>query len=462
MDKYSVRINEITINNFMNIRKGKLSFIRENSDRPGSLLGLYGQNGSGKTALVNAFTILKYTLSGEQVPSAFLSCIMNGSQSSSFTFSFLLRKDEESTVEVIYSSSITGLDCKDSTETKKTIIVCDEILKTKLYKEKDERIGRIIDTSESDLITPISKKNLLFGKDRDNELENNVYNTRTNSRSFIFSDETLSLIEKRAAETADETAAYYFTLLSSLSQYGRNSLFVINRTNNAFVSMNAQPLNFKMAEGGGTIAIPIDGEAEIPSSSLDLVRNLLMNINIVLRTIIPGLTVSVEDHGKRKNDNGDSITVIEMMSERNGMRIPFSYESEGIKKLVSIVNLFANVMADRGVTVVIDELDTSIFEYLLGELLSIIGGAGFGQLIFTAHNLRPLETLDKGCVAFTTTDPDNRFIRLKNIKGSHNLRDTYYRSIFLGVPYDNLYDRTNNSDIELALFEAGGLGEEQE
>ncbi len=459
MDKYSVRINDVRIINFMNIRKGMLSFSRENSDRPGSILGLYGQNGSGKTALVNAFSILKYVLSGEQVPQAFASCIKKDSESSSFTYSFLLRKDEEFSVEVIYSFSIKGIDSPDGRGTKKSVMVYDEILKTRLYKEKDERIGRIIDTSESVLITPVSKKNLLFGNDKDNELNKILYDTRENSRSFIFSDDTLSLIEKRAAETGDDSAHHYFSLLSSLSQYGRNYFFVINTTNNALVSMNAQPLNFKIGEGGGTIAVPIDGEAEIPTASLDLVRNILLNVNIVLGTIIPGLCVSLDAHETRYDEKGESITYIEIMSERNGTRIPFSNESEGIKKLVSIVNLFANVMTDSTVTVVIDELDTSIFEYLLGELLSIISGAGFGQLIFTAHNLRPLETLDKGCVAFTTTDPDNRFIRLRNIKGSHNLRDTYYRSIFLGVPYNNLYDRTNNSDIELALFEAGGLGE---
>lgn len=44
-------------------------------------------------------------------------------------------------------------------------------------------------------------------------------------------------------------------------------------------------------------------------------------------------------------------------------------------------------------------------------------------MIFTAHNLRPLETIDKGFVAFTTTNMNNRYIRLTNVKGTNNLRD---------------------------------------
>lgn len=45
-------------------------------------------------------------------------------------------------------------------------------------------------------------------------------------------------------------------------------------------------------------------------------------------------------------------------------------------------------------TVVIDELDSGIFEYLLGEMLDLLSKKGKGQLIFTSHNLRPLETIE--------------------------------------------------------------------
>lgn len=107
------------------------------------------------------------------------------------------------------------------------------------------------------------------------------------------------------------------------------------------------------------------------------------------------------------------------------------------------------------ITVAVDELDSGVFEYLLGEILRIISEKGKGQLIFTSHNLRPLETLDKGFVAFTTTNPENRYIRLTNVKTNNNLRDFYYRDIILGEQDEPLYERTNNSEIALAFIEAG-------
>jgi len=109
------------------------------------------------------------------------------------------------------------------------------------------------------------------------------------------------------------------------------------------------------------------------------------------------------------------------------------------------------------ITIAIDELDSGVFEYLLGELLRILSEKGKGQLIFTSHNLRPLETLDRGFIAFTTTNPSNRYIRLSNVKTNNNLRDFYYRDIVLGEQSEPVYEPTNNYEISLAFREAGEM-----
>lgn len=75
-------------------------------------------------------------------------------------------------------------------------------------------------------------------------------------------------------------------------------------------------------------------------------------------------------------------------------------------------------------------------------------------MIFTSHNLRPLETLDKGFIAFTTTNQNNRYIRFTNVKTNNNLRDFYYRAIILGGQTEDIYKETNNIEIALALKEA--------
>ena len=107
-------------------------------------------------------------------------------------------------------------------------------------------------------------------------------------------------------------------------------------------------------------------------------------------------------------------------------------------------------------TVAIDELDSGVFEYLLGELLKVLSQGGRGQLIFTSHNLRALETLDPVCVAFTTADPKNRYVTYQSDGEAENLRDVYYRHLILGTDEtQRLYEPTNTGRIAFAMREAG-------
>src|SRR5699024_9192787 len=161
------------------------------------------------------------------------------------------------------------------------------------------------------------------------------------------------------------------------------------------------------------------------------------------------------DLGPVVEKDGSLGRMIQLMSLKNNKAIPFQYESEGIKKIVSILQLLIVVYNNPSITVAIDELDSGIFKYLLGELLSIISEKGKGQLIFTSNNLRQIETIDKGFIAFTTTNPKNRYIRLTNVKGNNNLRDFYYRDIVLGEQNEEVYKPTNNFEIALAFREAG-------
>lgn len=66
-----------------------------------------------------------------------------------------------------------------------------------------------------------------------------------------------------------------------------------------------------------------------------------------------------------------------------------------------------------------------------------------------------LGIINAGFIAFTTTNPGKRYIRLSNVKGNNNLRDFYYRDIVLGEQSEQVYNPTNNFEIALAFREAG-------
>ena len=206
--------------------------------------------------------------------------------------------------------------------------------------------------------------------------------------------------------------------------------------------------------------MPMQGAQTIPERYYEPVGTAIENMNIVLQELIPGLKVSLNKLSTEVMMNGEKGINVQLVSKRNGKTIPLSCESEGIKRIVSFLHLLILMFNDPSVTVAIDEIDSGVFEYLLGELLSIVSEHGQGQLIFTCHNLRPLETINRDFVAFTTTNPNNRYIRMAYVKSSNNLRDFYYRNIVLGGQKEQLYEPTNNGEIELAFFEAGVAGEE--
>lgn len=462
-----VRIESITIQNFKNIKNGHLNFENSKKNYASSILGLYGQNGSGKTALIDALELLRLALSGKSLPPHFANFINVDSESATIKYALKVQSDKyKSAYDVVYELSLKreiddsnqNMDNPSTTENYKAIIV-DEILSYSYEPEigKRERFATIIDTrTENDKpFVPVAKYNVLVGKSKET-LTNLIVAkqlARATSRSFIFSKELVNIIRQKCQKD------YHRYLIDRMMVFGNYELFVINTSNTGLISMDALPLSFRYSENGkatvGNMLLKLNEPTLIPEQALGIVKKVVANMNIVLQQIIPGLTIGVRELGTQLNSNGSLGCRVQLISKKNSKEIPLKYESEGIKKIVSILQLLIVVYNKASITVAIDELDSGVFEYLLGEILRIISEKGKGQLIFTSHNLRPLETIDKGLIAFTTTNPDNRYIRMTNVKSSNNLRDFYYRDIILGEQDEPVYDTTNNYEIALAFREAG-------
>ena len=125
------------------------------------------------------------------------------------------------------------------------------------------------------------------------------------------------------------------------------------------------------------------------------VENAINEINIVLKRIIPDLQLKIEEQRKETLPDGNTNIIADLRSIREGKPISLRYESEGIKRIISILGVLIAGYNQPSVCLAIDELDSGIFEYLLGEILEVLSSEIKGQLIFTSHNLRILEKIDK-------------------------------------------------------------------
>lgn len=465
MDKRFVRIESISIENFKNVQKGTLDLENRRKDYRASIVGLYGQNGSGKTTLIDVLQLLKFSLCGKAIPEKYADYVNVYEQYSTLKFQFKMQKEDAlyniwyqfSLKKVADESEIDEEDFVDS-KIKYKAQIFDEVLSFSCTsRETKIRKNPLIDTRTSEVFIPKAKYIELLANNNEDIMELLLTKrlVQAQSRSFIFSKEMLNRFRKGC------NIKLYMDVLEGLCTFGNRELFIIDTEHEGLINMNALPLAFKYkdknknSEAVGNLLLPLNVPATIPEEATEIVKKIIDNMNIVLQQLVPGLTISVVDLGPIVSKEGNLGRLIQLMSLKNGKEIPFKYESEGIKKIVSILQLLIVVYNNPSITVAIDEMDSGIFEYLLGELLNIISEKGKGQLIFTSHNLRPLETIDKGFIAFTTTNPNNRYIRLTNVKGNNNLRDFYYRDIVLGEQSEQVYNPTNNFEIALAFREAG-------
>jgi len=465
----SVRLESISIENFKNIKSGQLSFSNNRKAFKTSILGLYGQNGSGKTALIDAIELLQFALRGLPIPVKFADYINVEADFSDLFYEFSVKSDEE-TYRVFYEFKLgqekveatQNMAVSENAESTYRAVIRDEIL-SYAYEDKETKLRKspLINTVTSKVFSPAEKYACLVGKDK--EVGKNLIVDKKialgSSRSFIFSRELLAAMRNNSEGQGNVDYHRHMALVESLVRYGNIELFVINATNSGIIGMNMLPLAFKYENGNngavGNFLIPLDEPSPIPEDAVNVVKHVIADMNIVLAQIVPGLTIQVETLGEMLFPNGKKGVKIQLASLKNKKAIPLKYESEGIKKIISVLQLLIVVYNRSSITVAIDELDAGVFEYLLGEILRIISEKGKGQLIFTSHNLRPLETLDRGFIAFTTTNPLNRYIRMINLKNNNNLRDFYFRDIVLGEQNEEVYEPTNNSEIALSFREAG-------
>ncbi len=168
------------------------------------------------------------------------------------------------------------------------------------------------------------------------------------------------------------------------------------------------------------------------------------------------MALKIKDYGRQTLDSGEDGWKVELMSKRENIsEIPIRMESAGIIKLISILNALILAFGNPSICLAIDELDAGIFEYMLGELLDIFNKSAKGQLIFTSHNLRALEMLDKENIMFSTVNPMNRYIHMKNVRETNNMRNLYIRSITLGGQDEVIYEETDSLKIARAFRKAG-------
>jgi hypothetical protein len=445
-----VKLDDIRLENIKNVVNGRIKIVGAGKNKC-DIIGIYGQNGTGKTAIIDGMEIIQELMTGNSLGLKFFDSLYIGASESVIETGFTVDvgdKKYKAEYKVVIKFNETQTDYFIARESLKCVGIGDG---------SGEYVKCDFENPDA-IISP--KKNEERIISRDGRLRRELYARKVVARetraSFIFSK------GDEAALTGRNLNEGIFDVIKVLKKYANIDLFVIKNSNSGVISLNQLiPFSFRIENGEartvkGEAGIRLDGPTLVSIDRYKDINMLLAQLNLVVKCIVPDLQLCIKEYGEQADESGGSRMRFELLTRRGNSYLPLRSESEGIKKIISILSALVSFYNRESATVLIDELDAGIFEYLLGELLSVLDDNARGQLIFTSHNLRPIEVLDRRNIYFTTCNPKNRYIQLKNVKGAVNLRDFYYRSIELGGQRERLYDEADLSGLALALRLAGG------
>ena len=458
MREYVVRLSSLTVKNIKNVKKGTIfmPLAKERKLKLGGaeILGIYGQNGSGKTAIVDTLFFLQRIMIGKELDQNLIDYIDIDSSDAKVNAEFkifgpnilfevgyyinLIKQNGEVKINREYLNCAIN---KDGIRTNKNIFIDYKYNEMECIFKPQKRLDEVVGKNQE------TKMDLIVARKI----------AEKSNCSYIFGESSREILCKEY----NNDFKSYGIVIRELFDFALKDLFVIRNTHSGMITANfLLPMAFRVESDRigmkGDFAIPLMKPAVLDAEKKELLHTIVEQINTVLCTIIPEMRIEDKDYGQQALDSGEDGWKIELMSVREGKRpIPIRMESEGIIKIISILNALIQAFANPSICLVIDELDAGIFEYMLGELLDIFQKSAKGQLIFTAHNLRALEMLNKESIMFSTVNPNNRYIHMKNVKDTNNVRSMYIRSITLGGQDEIIYDETDSLKIARAFRKAG-------
>lgn len=447
----TIRFRSLQLNHIKNTEYGLIEMPTKNSNTA-EIIGIYGQNGSGKTAVIDSLYFLQAILKGTSIPGELTHYIDVKSKEASLQL--------ELSIEVAHAKFEVGYIITFRKNNNGVQIEKESLLASKETNEGKTKKLPFIEykrEGEDGTFTPKKRFEQVIAGNKSNRTNLLVAKriAEMNHCSYIFGEASRTIF---CQDCGNDFSDYAF-IIQSIYHYACMDLFVIRNSHSGAISADLLlPMAFKIANREATTKGDFIISLKEPTTILEerfvILKKIINEINIVLQTIIPGLTLGIYDYGKILQENGAMGRKIDLVSKRDDIEIPIRNESEGIIKIISILNALIRAYNNPNIFLAVDELDAGIYEYLLGELLDIFEKGGKGQLLFTSHNLRPLEMLQKDSILFSTSNKANRFIHIK-IGNTNNLRDAYIRSITLGGQKECVYKETDSLKIARAFRKAG-------
>lgn len=449
-----IRLTRLILDGIRNVRHGGLDF--DDLDTGGSITGVYGQNGSGKTSVIDSIRILRDLMAGRKLVEGSSDMVNSDTNRATITAIYRITDKTGETSYVEYAVTLTGgyADRNARVEHESLRVSHDR-----------NHLGRIIlerthDDGQSRKLPVYVWRSLLSIPAINRDMEFFDRASQFDGMSFLFAPyRALSDMEMDgglmlkhfidAAKTVNgisaQTIAYLedklepaVVLLQQLVDYANHGMHVYaTRFSDLADNRHLQVMNMKTDQ---SIILNLMESTILSNDLMEQIREAIGTYNQLLSTLVPNLQLRLSENPAQSDNQGNPQTRVELMSSRGGASFPFRNESEGIIRLVRLLPFFVRVYNNPNVLTAIDDIDTGMSEKLLGDMFRQLVSGIHGQLIFTANNLRLFELLPGKCLRTTVTDVYDRFSRGPKIRPTNNGRSVYLTTTDIGWDGPDLYE----------------------
>ena len=355
------KLKRLTIEHIKNVDYGSIKLHDSNGFI--NVLGIYGQNGSGKTTIVDAMEVLQHLINGDSIPD-YSWGIFNAGDLKDNLPSISMEVEEENNLSLRYEVKFIT---KEST-IEQPVYVAHESISYKYCKPYD----RYKTLFEFDVLNLIKDPSLNSGilKARSKILSDDAIEFLTSSSmrehsSYLFSKDFKKRINRIEGSTIEKE------ILNIFNKFNKHIRIYTQQSAN-LTGMGTMPININYQDGEhgfqGTLpAILNKGGFSVPPEIIPIYEETIKYMNEIIPTIIQNLTLEMKVSEIHIVQNEVPYHTVNFFANRNGKVFSLIHESEGIKKIISMIGVLIEVYNNENTIAVIDELDSGIFEYLLGE-----------------------------------------------------------------------------------------------
>lgn len=427
-------ITNVSLKNYKSFSNVNADFTKGQEES--SMIAIYGENGSGKTNLIE--TIIKLSESTRTIFTAerlekvqekiskedaegeslirFLTNIRFKNTNISSVFKNTHTIGNQDDTEIKYSFSVHGQ--KGYYQLK--FSQSGELIQEKLYSIIGSRSGLLYDiTKENDETKAKISPSLIKGSLLRNELRKGIDKFwGTHTLLAIFADIQNKFNKNFVNEGVLDTFQNILDEFQSISYKDDNQMALINKNDGILTELDS-------------------GEIDIQQKpQIEKTAEVLNQFYPKLYTDIKKVKYSIVE----KNEKLAYSLVFEKKISTEIIDIPFELESTGTKNLLDIFPLI--LLAIEGKTVIIDEIDSGIHDLLILKLVNNIYESITGQLIFTTHDTLLMQSINPDYLYVIQVDFQGRK-KVVNIseasktrlRDSNNIQKMYLKGYFSGIPY---------------------------